>query len=423
MPWTAPAINQPSYAQSQAVRGQAIQNKLNEFKTTPEYQNLLTRGMEADVETKEFNLENVKSLAPMQKELLLNDMVLQTGQNVTWENYPQYKASMDRMAADIGLENYNMTDPAEIASAASQAGVTPEMFFEQAFKPHAFTSILERQNAYIAELNAKKAPKGTTSEYERLVEQYNVLPEGDPRRAQIKLRMDKLTEKSKGQIINVGTGTPDKVIEEANKKYGQGVGDRVNEKVKGAQEAVNQNVQLDAVLDAINSGADTGVGEETILNLKSFAQTLGFETKDLGPQELIRKISNEMALRLRNPDSGLGLTGNTSNKDLDFLKASVIGLNRTESGNRMIVDFMKKYNQFRIDIADYQQKLISDNNGSIPSNIDEMMLNYANNYKLLTPEETAETKRLGQKIKGRFKAPDGRTVIVFEDNTRAYANE
>lgn len=222
--------------------------------------------------------------------------------------------------------------------------------------------------------------------------------------------------------VNVNLGTSDKVVEEANKKFGGGVGDRASERIKLSQEATNQNMQLDIVAEAIGKGVDTGLGEETLLNLKSFAQTLGFEIKDLGPQELIRKVSNEMALRLRNPESGLGLTGNTSNRDLSFLQNSVVGLQRTESGNKMIIDTMKKLNQFKIDMANYQQKLIDDNNGSIPSNLDSLMLKYANDYKIFTPEEKTELTKLNQKIK-ETKTYNGRTILIFEDGSRAYANQ
>jgi chaperonin cofactor prefoldin len=190
--------------------------------------------------------------------------------------------------------------------------------------------------------------------------------------------------------VNTADSLTNLAEKEANKAYGGKIGDNVNKRFSMAEEAYSQNSQLDTVALALAEGANTGYGEEVLLNIRSLAQTVGIDTGDLGPAELIRKVSNEMALRLRNPDSGLGLTGNTSNKDLDFLKASVIGLARTESGNKAIINIMRKYNRMKIDIAQKQDEIIAENGGSIPMNIDRQMLKFANEYDLFSDEERKE---------------------------------
>ena len=86
----------------------------------------------------------------------------------------------------------------------------------------------------------------------------------------------------------------------------------------------------------------------------------------------------------------MSLTGNTSNKDLDFLKASVLGLARTPEGNRLIISFMQKQNDFKIAIANEQQRLISENNGVYPRDLDKKMMEFADNYRMFTDEEVAE---------------------------------
>ena len=111
-------------------------------------------------------------------------------------------------------------------------------------------------------------------------------------------------------------------------------------------------------------------------------------------QELIRTVSNEMALRLRNPESGLGLTGNTSNKDLDFLKASVVGLGRTEQGNFIIIDMMQRFNALRIKAADEQQRIIDANNGVVPLDLDKKVMDFVNKQEFLTPTEKKEIELL-----------------------------
>lgn len=180
----------------------------------------------------------------------------------------------------------------------------------------------------------------------------------------------------------------------ANSTYGASIGDRASERINYAQEAISQNAQLDRVLMAMERGAQTGTGEETILNMKNMGQTfLGMSFENVPEQEVIRTVQNEMALRLRNPDSGLGLTGSTSNRDLDFLKNSVIGLARSEGGNALIIDFMKRKNQMRIDLADEQAKLIEENDGQVPSNLDSKLLKFANEYSLFSTAERRALER------------------------------
>ena len=175
----------------------------------------------------------------------------------------------------------------------------------------------------------------------------------------------------------------------ATKKFGEGVGGRADARAQAGFEGLNQNVQLDRILIAMESGAETGAGQEAILNLKNLGQSMfGLEFgDDVGEQEVIRKVSNEMALRLRNPESGLGLTGNTSNKDLQFLKDSVIGLSRTPQGNLMIIDFMKRQNQMKVAVSQEQDRIIAENKGVIPNNLDAQLMEYVNNYEFFTEGE------------------------------------
>lgn len=204
-------------------------------------------------------------------------------------------------------------------------------------------------------------------------------------------------------------------------KQGEGTAEAYTSRNSMAQEAINQNNQLQIVKNEIKKGARTGYGEETILNLKSLGQTLGIDTGDLGGQELIRKISNEMALRLRNPESGLGLTGNTSNKDLDFLKNSVIGLARTEAGNLKIIEAMERLNKFKIDIARKQQELVRKNGNIPPMDLEAKLLDYANSYKLFSPQEVKKIRRLNQPVV-RTGTYNGRKIVEFADGTVEYAD-
>jgi hypothetical protein len=227
--------------------------------------------------------------------------------------------------------------------------------------------------------------------------------------------------RDKVKIARAGVPSqPNQVSKEAAKVRGKGVGERLNKRQQNAEEGINQNFRLSMVENAITKGADTGFGAETMLNLKSIAQTLGIPNIDTSGQELIRKVSNEMALRLRNPESGLGLTGNTSNKDLQFLKDSVVGLGRTEQGNLKIIDAMRKLNQFKVDLYKEQERIINDNNGQIPADIDKRLVQFANSYQMFTPEEKAEIANLtGQGPLGGSQSQGVGTPVTADDYLRS----
>src|SRR3990167_661725 len=183
----------------------------------------------------------------------------------------------------------------------------------------------------------------------------------------------------------------------ATEKFGSGIGERANKRLEQAFDAQRQNNQLERVKLALSRGAETGGGQEFKLDMLNFGRSLGLEIPDTVPeQEIIRTISNEMALRLRNPESGLGLTGNTSNKDLQFLKDSVIGLSRTPQGNLALIDLMNKFNGIKISVAEEQQRIISANGGVVPIDIDTKLMKFVNKQKFLTDEERKQIESLSK---------------------------
>lgn len=185
--------------------------------------------------------------------------------------------------------------------------------------------------------------------------------------------------------VTVNTGDNESA---ANKTFYAEVGKRANERIVMLDNARAQNAQLERVALALANNADTGVGSEIILNMKGIgANFFGMNFEGMAEQEIIRQVSSEMALRLRNPESGMGLTGNTSNRDLTFLKEAVIGLGRSEEGNKMIIDFMMRKNDLTMALARKQAELISANQGNIPDNLDTQLMEYVDQYEFFKPGE------------------------------------
>jgi len=182
----------------------------------------------------------------------------------------------------------------------------------------------------------------------------------------------------------------------ATKAYGTGVGGRASDRDEQAMATFSDDASLTRLELALARGARTGFGEDIILDIRGAFDTLGIAGLPEGAQEseMVRAIGSRLALRMRNPASGLGLTGNTSNKDLSFLKAAVAGIGRSEGGNILLVKSQKKLNQFKRDISAEQAKIIAENNGAVPTGLDSLLMNYANDYEMFTKQERAEIESM-----------------------------
>lgn len=133
----------------------------------------------------------------------------------------------------------------------------------------------------------------------------------------------------------------------------------IQDEAKSAQQQIQQAQALEALLD---EGVKTGRFEAATVPLKQFAKSFGIEVEGLGGQEAYRALTYQLALRLRNPDSGMGLTGNTSNRDVTFLKESVPGLEKTEQGNRLLLKMYLKIQQRKIEEATLAEQFAEDKN-------------------------------------------------------------
>lgn len=203
----------------------------------------------------------------------------------------------------------------------------------------------------------------------------------------------------KGQTINIGTGES-----AATKEFGKSIGKGAADRNTQASLAITNNASLDRFSQALDSGALTGIGRETIGDLRNLSQSfgididagikaLGFDVSSLSEEQVVRAIGNRLALQLRNPKSGGGLPGATSNRDLKFLTGAVPGLSRTVEGNRAMIQMVRKLNGMKIDIAKEQARIIQESKG-IPFDLDARILDFANKLVLFTDEEKREIETL-----------------------------
>lgn len=90
--------------------------------------------------------------------------------------------------------------------------------------------------------------------------------------------------------------------------------------------------------------AQTGALTQVTLPIQQLFKQIGIDIGGVGEQvpilETLRTQQNQMALRLRNPASGFGLTGSASDRDVQFLLDSVASLGNTPQANQAILTIL-----------------------------------------------------------------------------------
>jgi len=260
---------------------------------------------------------------------------------------------------------------------------------------------LERQNIDAQLEQAKFLAKeerlrqSSLPEITRLQNQFDL--ETDPtRKEQIRRRINKLSSLDQDPFR---TGMAALVLSSVEDVQKQG------------KAAINVVSDLNTMSAALDKGISTGRGAETILQAKSFLSFLGLDTEKTSEEELFAAISNRLALQLRNPESGYGLPGSTSNQDLSFLRASVPSLRQTVEGNKLLIKVFKRQAENQVKAAEYGDKLIKDNGGVPPIDYTLKVTNYLRDLGLNTPILNDEERNLITNLNNQFELGDEASFV------------
>lgn len=154
-----------------------------------------------------------------------------------------------------------------------------------------------------------------------------------------------------------------------------------------AASARDMDGMLSVVEAALDSGVRTGFGAEQELQLRRLGQAIGVPVDDdaVAGAELLKSITNRMALLMRNPDSGMGMPGAVSDRDLTFLKDAQVGLDRSDAGNRNMLIAFRALNQRKQDIARLADEYVRNNN-RLDVGFNDVVRRYAEENPLFTEE-------------------------------------
>lgn len=186
-------------------------------------------------------------------------------------------------------------------------------------------------------------------------------------------------------------------MEQEYQKYrGKFNAETANEIEKGAMSAPTRIGMLDRLeMSLSNPNVYTGAGGETINNMKRAAEALGFDVKGVSDAEVTRAIGNQMALELRNPGGGAGMPGALSDKDREFLVASVPGLTKSPDGNRLLVDYYRRLENRKIQVAQLLRNY-EVRNGRVDSGFYQELANWSSQNPLFTERDKTAAQRAAQ---------------------------
>jgi hypothetical protein len=166
--------------------------------------------------------------------------------------------------------------------------------------------------------------------------------------------------KTPDTVVNVGAGET---------KYDQTLGEKQAGDFialqEGARAAQNKLGLLQGLRDSLAQSAYTGFGADQVLTAKRALLAMGADVGDLGPEETARALGNQLALQLRNPSGGAGMPGALSDRDRDFLVASVPGLAKTPSGNARLLDYLMRVERRSLEVAEFANDYAARNGGRI----------------------------------------------------------
>lgn len=224
-----------------------------------------------------------------------------------------------------------------------------------------------------------------------------------------------------GTEVNITQEAEESYLKKANEKLATDnfeVVKQVREKAEGARGFNYELRQLDTLLE---SGIPTGAREEALLPLKKWAQdTLEIgNAEELAGQELFKQIGNRLALKMRNPDSGLGLTGATSDRDVKFLLDGNPNLSNSPAGNRIIIKMGLRQNEYAERLEQFISEKMSENNGLPPKNLSKLITDWRNINPIFTQAEADELKAAVAKVPATGKGEENKP-LVFNPETGGF---
>ncbi len=178
----------------------------------------------------------------------------------------------------------------------------------------------------------------------------------------------------RASATNVNVNGQERAFDSTMGKFAAETYQGIHSAANNARETINL---LDLTGKALESGVYQGFGGQEILALQRMGTALGVsDPEQVAAGELITALQNRMALLMRNPDSGMGMPGAVSDRDIMFLKQAQVGLDKSPEGNRQLLEAFRKVEQRKIEIANMADAYVRQN-GRMDVRFNQMIREYA----------------------------------------------
>lgn len=160
---------------------------------------------------------------------------------------------------------------------------------------------------------------------------------------------------------------------------------------------------MEAILD---SGVETGALTPLTLPVRAALKQLGIKTDDKAEEvdllQVMQANQNQLAMRMRNPAAGLGLTGSTSDRDLTFLKDSTAGIDKTPEANKILLTTMKAKARRTAALEELRATHLSEKGFK---GLPEAQKAFIDSTPLFTPDEQQTITDLSSRAKSKISTP------------------
>lgn len=128
----------------------------------------------------------------------------------------------------------------------------------------------------------------------------------------------------------------------------------------------------------------SGPWAERVRGAKRVAAALGLDPEAVGSMEAFNTLASRAVLESMGGSLGAGF----SNADRDFVMGQVANLDNSPEGNRRIIEFQRKINERKVQIAELAREYARENGGRLDAGFDERLAEWSEANPLFPQEET-----------------------------------
>lgn len=162
---------------------------------------------------------------------------------------------------------------------------------------------------------------------------------------------------------------------------------------KSASNARDMMSRYDLIEKALDSGVRTGFAADTEQALRKAYQFFDptADVEKVAGGELLTSVQNQMAAIMRNPESGMGMPGSVSDRDLQFLKEANVSMAASPTGNRDMVKVFRRMAERKIEIAKLANAYVK-KHGQLDANFEDEVAAFAEANPMFEDFEVGESK-------------------------------